>query len=316
MYKLNSNNLNIFLFSFIRLIFNNVGTSNFGIYMIIGVNIIYNLTFFIYMIKVIDVHVHYHIFARKIPDHCKEFLENVEGTKMSLKNDLIEIEKILMVPSHPCYTNECYDGFYIDYEERKKNPDIYAQWGEVNPLACNVKEELERQYSLGIVGIKLHPVHHGFKPNAYREEEGNLKQLLYIYEFAEDHDLPVLIHTGTSVGVGSRNKYADPILVDDVAKDFPRVKIILAHAGRPIWYTTAFQMARFTKNIFLEISSIPPKNILKVLPRLYEISDKVLYGSDFPAFKGQDLAEYALQVYNVIKDEKIMRDNAKRILKI
>ncbi|BDC18819.1 amidohydrolase family protein [Acidianus sp. HS-5] len=268
------------------------------------------------MLKVIDAHVHYHVFVKKIPEHCKEFLANVEGTRFTTKNDEVEIEKVLLVPSHPCYTEECYDGFYIDYEERRRNPDLYLQWGKVNPLTCNVKEELERQYSLGIIGIKLHPVHHAFKPNAYREEEGGLKSLLYIYEFAEDHDLPVMIHTGTSTGVKSRNKYGDPILVDDVAKDFPRIKIILAHAGRPIWYSTAFYMARFMDNVYLEISSIPPKNILKVLPRLKEISDKVIYGSDFPAFKGQDLAEYALQVYNEVKDEKIMRDNAKRILKI
>ncbi|MEM3911497.1 MAG: amidohydrolase family protein [Saccharolobus sp.] len=268
------------------------------------------------MIKVIDAHVHYHILMRKIPEHCKEFLENIEGAKLTIKNDNIEIEKILLVPSHPCYSEDCYDGFYIDYEERRKNPDLYLQWGEVNPITCNVKEELEKQYSLGIVGIKLHPVHHAFKPNAYREEEGGLKNLLYIYEFAEDHDLPVMIHTGTSIGAKSRNKYADPIYVDDVAKDFPKIKIILAHAGRPIWYSTAFYMARFINNVYLEISSIPPKNILKALPRLREISDKVIYGSDFPAFKGQDLAEYAYQVYNEIKDEKIMRDNDKRILKI
>ncbi|MEM3226519.1 MAG: amidohydrolase family protein [Saccharolobus sp.] len=268
------------------------------------------------MIKVIDAHVHYHILMRKIPEHCKEFLENIEGAKLTIKNDNIEIEKILLVPSYPCYSEDCYDGFYIDYEERRKNPDLYLQWGEVNPITCNVKEELEKQYSLGIVGIKLHPVHHAFKPNAYREEEGGLKNLLYIYEFAEDHDLPVMIHTGTSIGAKSRNKYADPIYVDDVAKDFPKIKIILAHAGRPIWYSTAFYMARFINNVYLEISSIPPKNILKALPRLREISDKVIYGSDFPAFKGQDLAEYAYQVYNEIKDEKIMRDNDKRILKI
>lgn len=268
------------------------------------------------MIKVIDVHVHYHIFLKKIPKHCEGFLANVEGTRMTLKNEYIEIEKVLLVPSHPCYTEECYDGFYIDYEERKRNSDLFLQWGEVNPLRCNVKEELERQYSLGIIGIKLHPVHHAFKPNGYREEEGGLKQLLYVYEFAEDHDLPVLIHTGTSVGVGSRNKYGDPIYVDDVAKDFPRLRLILAHAGRPLWYNTAFYMARFINNVFLEISSIPPKNILKVLPRLNEISDKVIYGSDFPAFKGQDLADYAHQVYSVIRDERIMRDNAKRVLKI
>ena len=41
-----------------------------------------------------------------------------------------------------------------------------------------------------------------------------------------------MFHTGTSIFVGARNRYADPIYVDDVAVDFPSLKIILAHGGR------------------------------------------------------------------------------------
>ncbi|AHC52270.1 amidohydrolase [Sulfolobus acidocaldarius SUSAZ] len=266
-------------------------------------------------IKVIDAHVHYHIYRGLIPDECKGFLRYTKDTKMTLSNDWVELDKILLVPSHPCYTRECYDGFYIDYEERKRNPDLYLQWGEVNPLTCNVREELEKQYSLGIIGIKLHPPHHGFKPNAYREEEGGLKSLLYVYEFAQDHDLPVMIHTGTSIEGATRNKYSDPILIDDVVKDFPKLKVIIAHAGRPIWYTTAFYMAKYFDNVYLEISSIPPRNILKSLPNLLTIPEKVIYGSDFPAYVGQDLADYAHQIYEVVKDKRILRDNILRLIK-
>jgi len=63
-------------------------------------------------------------------------------------------------------------------------------------------------------------VHKWFKLNAYREEEGGNIKLLRIYEFVEDYDLPILVHTGTSVGEGARNQYGDPILLDDVLKEF------------------------------------------------------------------------------------------------
>ncbi|AWR98571.1 amidohydrolase family protein [Metallosphaera hakonensis] len=263
---------------------------------------------------VVDVHVHYHIFLRQIPSHCESFLKNVDGTRFTLKYEDVEITRVLLVPSHPCWSQDCSDGFDLDYQVRKENP-VFSQWGEVNPITCNVEEELNRQYSLGIVGIKLHPVHHGFSPNAYRPEEGGNENLETIYRFAEEKKLPILIHTGTSVGVKSRNKYGNPILVDDVIKDFD-VTLILAHAGRPIWYSEAFYLARNYSNVFLEISSIPPRNIMKVLPRLLEIEDKVMYGSDFPAFPGQDLALYAREVYQQVGSEKIMAHNARKILRL
>ncbi|QKQ99014.1 amidohydrolase [Metallosphaera tengchongensis] len=264
--------------------------------------------------QVVDVHVHYHIYLKTIPPHCREFLRNTEGTSFNLRHDNVEISKVLLVPSHPCWSMDCSDGFDVDYEVRKTS-DLFMQWGEVNPITCDVERELERQYSKGIVGIKLHPVHHAFSPNSYRPEEGANEKLGLIYRFAEEKKLPLLVHTGTSIGVGSRNKYGNPILLDDVIKDFD-VKLILAHAGRPLWYDTAFYLARNYSNVYLEISSIPPRNVLKVLPRLMEIEDKVLYGSDFPAFKGQDLARYAWEVYQYVKSEKILNSNARKILSI
>lgn len=260
------------------------------------------------MIGVVDAHVHYHIFERKIPEHCRSFLANVEETKFDLRYQDVEVEKVILVPSHPCWSEECSDGFDHDLRTVRENPDLFLLWGEVNPVTCDVRRELERQYSLGIVGLKLHPVHHGFPVNGYREEEGGDRDLEFIYQFARDHRLPILVHTGTSVGVKSRNKYGDPMSLDDVIKDFD-LTIILAHAGRPIWYDTAFFLARSYPKVYLEISSIPPRNLLKVLPRLLEIKEKVIYGSDFPAYRGQNLAKHAWEVFRELNSREVMRDN-------
>ena len=81
---------------------------------------------------------------------------------------------------------------------------------------------------------------------------------------------------------GARNKFGDPIYVDDVAVDFPNLKILLAHGGRPLWCDTAFFIARRHRNAYIDISSIPPKRLLNYFPRLEEIGDKVLFGSDWP----------------------------------
>jgi predicted TIM-barrel fold metal-dependent hydrolase len=92
-----------------------------------------------------------------------------------------------------------------------------------------------------------------------------------------------MIHTGTSIFPGARNRFADPMAADDVALDFPKLKIVLAHAGRPLYTETAVFLARRHPNVHLDVSGIPPKKLLDYLPRLEEISGKCLWGTDWPS---------------------------------
>src|ERR1035437_9261609 len=85
--------------------------------------------------------------------------------------------------------------------------------------------------------IKIHPPHQLLFPNDYLN---GVKELEIIYRAAETNGIPVMFHTGTSIFADARNKYGDPIYVDDVAVDFPKLKILLAHGGRPLWMHTAF----------------------------------------------------------------------------
>jgi predicted TIM-barrel fold metal-dependent hydrolase len=92
-----------------------------------------------------------------------------------------------------------------------------------------------------------------------------------------------MFHTGTSVFPRARNVFADPMPIDDVAMDFPKLNIILAHAGRPLYGETAFFLARRHPNVNLDISGIPPKALLRFVPRVADIADKVLWGTDWPS---------------------------------
>ncbi len=133
---------------------------------------------------------------------------------------------------------------------------------------------------LGIRGIKIHPPHQLFAANAYRT--AGLKPLETIYAKAQEHALPVMIHTGTSTFPAARNIYADPMPIDDVAVDFPDLKIILAHGGRPLYMQTCFFLLRRHANLFLDISGIPPKRLLEYFPRIEEIAGQPLFGTDWP----------------------------------
>ena len=107
-----------------------------------------------------------------------------------------------------------------------------------------------------------------------------MKELEIIYRAAEANGVPVMFHTGTSIFPGARNKYGDPIYVDDVAVDFPKLKILLAHGGRPLWMQTAFFLMRRHPNVYLDISGIPPKTLAEVFsaPRRDRAQDSIRHG--------------------------------------
>jgi predicted TIM-barrel fold metal-dependent hydrolase len=153
--------------------------------------------------------------------------------------------------------------------------------GSVNPRHEREPAAATRRLAeSGIRLLKIHPPHQLFASNGYLGDEPGLR---LVYAAAEEIGLPVMIHTGTSVFPGARNRFADPIGADDVAVDFPKLKIVLAHAGRPLYMPTATFLARRHPNIFLDLSGIPPRKLLEYLPRLEEISEKCLWGTDWPS---------------------------------
>lgn len=154
--------------------------------------------------------------------------------------------------------------------------------GSVHPQRTrDARGETSRLFDeLGIRMLKIHPPHQVFAANAYLEGD---EALAAIYRTAQERGRPVMIHTGTSVFPRARNRYADPIAADDVAVDFPRLPIVLAHAGRPLFMETAVFLARRHPNVHLDLSGIPPKKLLEYLPRLEELSGRCLWGTDFPS---------------------------------
>jgi predicted TIM-barrel fold metal-dependent hydrolase len=162
----------------------------------------------------------------------------------------------------------------------KADPKRLLSCGSVDPRQTStVQAEMDQIVRLGIRLIKIHPPHQLLYPNDYLN---GLKGLEIIYRTAEANSIPVMIHTGTSIFPGARNKYGDPIYVDDVAVDFPNLRILIAHGGRPLWMDTAFFLVRRHKNVYLDLSGIPPRALLQYFPRLEEIANKSLFGTDWP----------------------------------
>jgi hypothetical protein len=160
-------------------------------------------------------------------------------------------------------------------------PDRLIPMGGVHPrFTEDAAAEVRRAAEAGVRALKVHPPHMGFAANAYLD---GLDALRSLYEEAQRLRLPVMIHTGTSIFPGARSRLGEPMAVDDVAVDFPGLRIILAHGGRPLWMEQAFFLVRRFPQIFMDVSGIPPKALMRYFPRLAEVADKVLYGSDWPS---------------------------------
>jgi predicted TIM-barrel fold metal-dependent hydrolase len=200
----------------------------------------------------------------------------------------------------------------------KRHPDRLFPYGSVHPRFCqDPAAEMDRIINLGIKAIKVHPPHQLIYPNEYLS---GLEGQATIYAKAQEYGVPVMIHTGTSIFPKARNKFGDPIYVDDVAVDFPRLKIIIAHVGRPLWMETCLFLARRHANVYLDVSSIPPSKLLEYCPWLERIADKAMFGSDWPGPMVPSIAENIGQFCALPMSEdakrKILRETALKVFDI
>lgn len=194
-------------------------------------------------------------------------------------------------------------------------PQRLLPFGGVHPRFTRDPEgDVDRLLEIGIRCLKIHPPHQLFPANAYTE---GLDALGRIYRRCEERGLPVMIHTGTSIFPGARSKWGNPLEVDDVAIDFPDLRILLAHGGRPFWMQEAFFVLRRHPNVHLELSGIPPARLLEYFPRLAELAPKTLWGTDWPSPGVKDLRQSIDQFLALPLDrdvqKQILSDNSLRL---
>ncbi|MGH2524529.1 MAG: amidohydrolase family protein, partial [Anaerolineales bacterium] len=197
-------------------------------------------------------------------------------------------------------------------------PERLIPFGGVDPRR-HIDVAAHMDYLLGelqLRGIKIHPPHQLFRANAYANDE-SLRGLATVYEKCIQFNVPVMFHTGTSIFPRARNKYGDPLDLDDVIVDFPELKVIIAHGGRPLWMDTALFLLRRSRNVYLDVSSIPPKNLLNYFPWLERVADRAMFGSDWPGPMVMDLGKNVEDFYGLPLSEetkrKVLRETALKL---
>ena len=197
------------------------------------------------------------------------------------------------------------------------NADVLIPFASIDPHKGRrgVDEARRLIAEHGVRGFKFHPNVQGFFPN---------DRLAYpLYEAIEEAGLPALFHTGHS-GVGSglpggggiRLKYSNPMYVDDVAVDFPDLKIVLAHPSFP-WQDEAISIALHKPQVYIDLSGWSPKYFPPQLVHYANtlLRERVLFGTDYPFITPERwLADFdTLDIRPEVRP-LILKENAIRLL--
>ena len=178
-----------------------------------------------------------------------------------------------------------------------RNEPRLIPFANCNPhVMRNLRDLPARWLDEGFAGIKLLPNIHHFYVNDRR--------LYSLYEKVIEYDVPVLMHIGSSVFPGAKFKYCDPLTIDEVAADFPEAKLIIAHGGRGWWYEQCFFLSKLHRNVYLEISGLPPKRLFEYFPEFTSNTDKIIWGTDWPGVPGFRLNRQGIEALDISDDAK------------
>ena len=164
----------------------------------------------------------------------------------------------------------------------------------IDPLDEASPRQLEHAVrELGLKGIKFSPVYSGFDPwcpEAWR-----------IYETADRLNVPMLWHQSAAYAVQSHLEHGNPILIDKIARTFPRLKMIIAHVGQP-WTGDLVVLLRKHKQLYADLSARYYRqwqcyNAL-MLALDYGVTDQLLFGSDWPI----QTPEAAIDSFRAVND--------------
>jgi uncharacterized protein len=169
-------------------------------------------------------------------------------------------------------------------EAAAENADMMIAFASIDPHKGKMGAREARRLIAehGARGFKFHPTVQGFLPYD--------RMAWPLYEVIAEHKLPAIFHSGHS-GIGSgmrcggglRLQNSNPMLLEDVAIDFPDMQIVVAHPSWP-WQDEALSLALHKPNVWIDLSGWSPKYFPPQLVQYANtlLKDRMLFGSDFP----------------------------------
>jgi len=276
----------------------------------------------------IDVHTHANVSSRQPRDPCSiQFDEAMAKYFKSRQPPTIRElaqyyrERKLAAVIFTVDTESEIGHWRINNEEvaevAAENNDVLIPFASIDPARgrAGVEEARRLIADHGVRGFKFHPNLQAFFPND--------RNAYPIYEAIAEAGVPALFHTGHSGigaglpgGGGIRLKYSNPMHVDDVAVDFPELKIVLAHPSFP-WQDEALSIALHKPQVSIDLSGWSPKYFPPQLVQYARtlLKRQVLFGSDYPMITPDRwLADFEKLDFDEETTELILKGNAARLL--
>ena len=249
-------------------------------------------------------------FIRNNPQPLKTFL---------LELDVSGLEQAVLLPIDARTARGCriYSNELI--AELCRMSDRFIGFASVDPHRKSAAKELDQAITkLKLRGLKLSPPTQEFKPND--------RKLAYpIYEAAQALKIPAVIHAGMSWEPKARCSLGQPLLLEDVALDFPNLNIVIAHFGWP-WVAESVMLALKYPNVFLDTSCLyfdnPTDFLAFVTTKQVPLSaiekslrQKIVFGSNYPRVEIKNMVK-AVKALGLSQDclQLVFEGNAKKLL--
>jgi predicted TIM-barrel fold metal-dependent hydrolase len=199
----------------------------------------------------------------------------------------------------------------------RRHSDVLIGFASVDPWKGElaIKEARRCVEDLGLKGFKFHPPIQAFDPSDPR--------FFPLFATITSLKVPAIFHTGMSgIGAGTpggrgiRLRYGQPMLLDDLAVEFPELTIIGAHPSWP-WQEEMLAIARHKSNVYLDMSGWAPRYFPPSLVQHANslLQDKCLFGSDFPVIPPERwLKEFDELPFKEAVRPKILKENAAKVL--
>ena len=186
-----------------------------------------------------------------------------------------------------------------------KYPKKFVGFAAVDPRRPDAMELLRHAVEdLGLRGVKFGPIYNGVHLADPR--------MVPVYEYCVKHDLPLTMHMGTTYARNAPLEMGRPIHVDEVARRYPDLKMVMAHMGHP-WGEECIVVARKHPNVFCEVSALfyRPWQFYNTLvaAQEYNIADrnKIFWGTDFPYAGVEESLEGLRNINHLVEGTRLPR---------
>ena len=250
---------------------------------------------------IIDVHTHLSTLKQWGPTFSGQFKEtypdiDLHGTHERHYAAMASVDKAIVfgINSKAMHMSTPNDSIA---EYARQYPDKIIGFMSIDPHEPDAIDEIDRCVNnLGLRGIKMSPVYQHYHPCDPKAERVHCR--------AEELALPILTHAAYHFAPNTPMEWANPLLYDPVARQFPDLKIILAHVGTP-WFNDAMVVVRKHANVYADISAttMRPWWCYQALAVFYEygVLNKLLFGTDWPIITFDQTVDGLRRVNDVIQ---------------